>query len=284
MGEAVERVLVLGATSLVGRYLVPRLAASGAEVAALSRDPPDAPGARWIRGDLTESGLALPRADVVFSLMPLWLLPPAVPRLVETGARRLVAFSSTSRFTKLASPEPAERAVAERLAEAEAAVEAACTAAGVAWTILRPTLIYSEGHDQNVSRLAALIRRVGVLPLAGAGEGRRQPVHADDLAAAAIAAAHAPAAFDRAYDLPGGETMSYRTMAERVFEGLGRRPRIVAVPPGLWALGLKLASPLLPGATIGMGARMAEDLVFDPAPAAQDFGWSPRPFRPRFEG
>jgi nucleoside-diphosphate-sugar epimerase len=281
--EADERVLVLGATSLVGRRLLPRLVRGGAPVVALSRDPPaDGEGARWVRGSLADPALDLPAAGTVFSLMPLWLLPEALPRLAAGGMTRLVAFSSTSRFTKLASPEPSERATAQSLADAEAGTVAACEAAGAAWTILRPTLIYSEGEDRNVSRLAALIARLGVLPLAGRGEGRRQPVHADDLAAAALAAAASPAARDRAYDLPGGETLTYREMAVRIFEALDRRPRILSVPPALWRLGLKLASPALPGATAAMGARMSEDLVFDPAPAARDFGWAPRGFRPDF--
>jgi nucleoside-diphosphate-sugar epimerase len=240
----------------------------------------------WLQGDLADPGLPerLPRAPTVFSLMPIWLIPPVLPTLRERGVRRLVAFSSTSRFTKAASPEASERAVARRLADGEAATIAACEAAGAAWTILRPTLIYAEGRDGNVTRLARLIARLGVLPLAGRGEGLRQPVHADDLAAGALAAADSPAAHGRAYDLPGGETLSYRDMAARVFESLGRRPRLVAVPPALWSLGLSLAAPLLPGATAAMGTRMAEDLTFDAAPAARDFGWSPRPFRPDFGG
>jgi nucleoside-diphosphate-sugar epimerase len=283
MGDAADRVLVLGATSLVGRYLVPRLVEGGVTVAALSRAPQTIAGVEWIRGDLSDPCLSLPPAATVFSLMPIWLLPQALPRIAASGARRLVAFSSTSRFTKQMSVVAAERAVAQRLAAAEHAVVDASTKAGVGWTILRPTLIYSEGGDRNVSRLAALIRRLGLLPLAGSGEGRRQPVHAVDLATAAIAAAKSDAALNRAYDLPGTEIITYRVMCERVFEGLGRRPRIVVVPPGLWTLGLRLASPLLPGATAGMGSRMSEDLVFDPGPAVRDFGWRPRPFRPNFK-
>jgi nucleoside-diphosphate-sugar epimerase len=77
--------------------------------------------------------------------------------------------------------------VAASLAEAEAEVERFCAEPGVAWTILRPTLIYDEGRDGNVSRLAGLIRRFGVLPLSGEGEGLRQPVHAEDLAVGACA-------------------------------------------------------------------------------------------------
>jgi nucleoside-diphosphate-sugar epimerase len=239
-------VLVLGATSLVGRFLLPRLVDAGVAVAALSRRPPagPAPGVAWIEGDVHDPELPgrLPPAAVVFSLAPIWLLPPLLPVLVAGGMQRLVAFSSTSRFTKAASPEASERAVAQRLAEGEAAA------------------------------------------IAGRGEGRRQPVHADDLAAGALAAAAAPAARDRAYELPGGETLTYAEMAARVFEGLGRRPRLVHVPPALWRAGFALAAPLLPGATGAMGARMAEDLVFDPEPARRDFGWSPRPFHPDFSG
>ncbi len=288
------RLLLLGATSLIGRFLTPRLASAGLDALAISRAPPvahqrdgaqKAAGAlRWAPGDLTapETLPELAPSDAIISLSPIWLLPPALTKLLETGARRVIAFSSTSRVTKIQSPVAAERAVAERLADGEAQTLSLCAGAGVACTLLRPTLIYAEGQDQNVSRLAALIRRFGVLPLSGGGEGLRQPVHADDLAWAALALLNAPAAFGKIYDLPGGETLSYRAMVERVFESLGRKPRILTVPPPVWRLGLALASPVLKGATSAMGQRMAQDLTFDAGPAQADFGWSPRPFRPEF--
>jgi nucleoside-diphosphate-sugar epimerase len=275
-------VLVLGATSLIGRFAMPRLAQGGAPVFALSRGAPEAPG--WTRGDLSAADLRehLPTAPTVLSLSPIWHLPQALPALKAKGMQRLVAFSSTSVFTKAASPDAYERAVVKRLADGEAAVRAFCEAEGVAWTILRPTLIYAEGQDQNVTRLASLIRRFGVLPLNGRGEGLRQPVHADDLAWAALAAATSPKTHNRAYDLAGGEIVSYRKMAERVFEGLGRRPRIIPAPEWLWRLAFALARPLLPGATAQMGARMGADLTFDNGPAKLDFEWNPRGFRPKF--
>ncbi|MDB5454658.1 MAG: epimerase [Caulobacter sp.] len=275
-------VLVLGASSLIGGYLLDRLRARDIDPVAVSRQP--VADACWVDADLTDPRLAerLTPAGTVFCLAPIWLLPAALPALKARGATRLVAFSSTSRFTKSDSPEPSERAVAKALAQAEAAVIAFCEAEGIAWTILRPTLIYAEGRDGNVSRLASLIGRFGVLPLSGHGDGLRQPVHADDLAAGALAAATAPAAADHAYDLTGGETLTYRAMAGRVFEGLGRQPRLLSLPPALFKLMLTLAKPFLPGATATMGARMARDLTFDSAAARRDFGWAPRDFHPRF--
>ena len=280
-----RRILVLGATSLIGRRLLAAPTPAGAQLLALSRSPPAQAVEAWIAADLTDLDLAsrLPVVDAIVSLSPVWLLPAALPALLQTGARRLVAVSSTSVLTKAASPVPAERAVAARLAEGEAAVIAACDAAGVAWTLLRPTLIYAEGEDRNVSRLAALIGRFGVLPLAGEASGLRQPVHADDLAKAVLRATDAASAFGRTYALPGGETLTYRAMVLRIFEAMGRRPHLLSLPPPVWRLGLALARPWLPGANSAMGVRMGEDLAFDLVPAARDFGYAPRPFHPTFD-
>ncbi|CAN7239935.1 NAD(P)H-binding protein [Phenylobacterium sp. LjRoot225] len=280
-----EPVLVLGATSLIGRYLLPRLADMRSVTAAVSRrDQGEGPGGvRWIRGDLTApETIAFPYAEMVFGLCPIWTLTAALPALKAAGVKRLVAFSSTSVSVKASSSDRDERRVAAQLAEAEAAVRRFCEANDVAWTLLRPTLIYSEGLDGNVSRLARMAERFGVLPLAGKGRGLRQPVHAEDLAWAATAAAASPLAAGRAYDLPGGETLTYKQMVERIFFGMDRTPRILCAPLPLWRLGFRLAGDRLPGATAAMGERMNQDLTFDGAPAARDFGWAPRMFKPVF--
>lgn len=276
-------VLVLGATSLIGDHLLALLKAEDLNPTALSRRPP-AEETCWIGGDLKDADLdeRLPVAATVFSLSPIWLLPSVLPTLKARGMERLIAFSSTSRFTKTDSPDPGERAVALELAGAEAAVETWCAEHGVAWTILRPTLIYDEGRDENVSRIARLVKRFHVMPLSGKGEGLRQPVHAADLAAGALAAAHAPATRNRAYDLVGGETVTYRVMVDRVFEGLGKHPRSLPMPTWLFALIMRLAKPFYPGATTAMGARMGQDLTFDSSEAMRDFGWTPRTFHPKF--
>jgi nucleoside-diphosphate-sugar epimerase len=276
--------LLLGATSLVGRFLVERLILAGVSTIAISRTShAPTPGLTWVKADLRTPAIQLEHsAEIAFSLVPLWLLPPALPALHATGIRRLVAFSSTSRFTKESSPDEAERAAARRLAKAEVETQSFCESSGISWTILRPTLTYAEGRDRNISRLANLIQHFGVLPLAGDGAGKRQPVHADDLAVGAIAAAASADAEGHAYNLPGGETLTYREMSERIFQSLGVRSRILIVPPRVWQLAVNIASPLLPGVTTAMGSRMAEDLTFDPAPAARDLHWRPRNFRPVF--
>lgn len=268
--------LVLGATSLIGRFALPRLQAAGLSHTAISRQShPD-----WILADLTtpEGRAALAPAETVLSFSPIWLLPDAIETLKANGMTRLIAFSSTSVLTKAESDNADERGVVADLERGEAAVRDS----GVDWTLLRPTMIYAEGRDGNVSRLASLARCFGVLPISGRGEGLRQPVHADDLAAAALAALSAPASIGQTYALAGGETLTYRQMCARIFTAVDRTPRTISLPPWAWRIGLTLASPLLPGATTQMGQRMDRDLVFDDAAARRDLGWSPRGFEPRF--
>jgi nucleoside-diphosphate-sugar epimerase len=144
--------------------------------------------------------------------------------------------------------------------------------------------IDAEGRDSKVSRLALLIRKFGVLPLMGSGSGLRQPVHAEDLATGAIAAAASAAAIDKTYAVPGGETISYREMVGPIFDALGRPRRIISAPPMFWRAAFALARPFFPNANAAMGARRTKDMVFDGAPAIRDFGWNPRSFHPDFGG
>ena len=303
-------VIVTGATGLVGHYLLPLL--TGARLrrpgdqppaAAAARECPDGarttgrrvgrdrmpdaagsggPGRPW-----TETGAAgarggrLGSADCLVHAAPIWLLPPWLPRAADAGVRRLVAVSSTSRFTKQGSGSPTERETARRLAEAEDAVQETCHRRGIRWTILRPTLVYGGGRDRNVSDVARFVARFGFFPIAGRGTGRRQPVHGADLAAAALDVLDNPATFDRAYDTPGGETLTYAEMVSRIARAVGRTPRLVHLPLPLLRGTLATAScfPGLGHLTRDMADRMDEDLVFDLAPARRDFGYDPRPFR-----
>ena len=121
------------------------------------------------------------------------------------------------------------------------------------------------------------------MPLVGGAPGLRQPVHAEDLAIGAIAAAASPAAANKFYSLPGAETLTYREMIGRIFDGLRLPRRTISVPVFLWRAGFALAKPLFPGSNVAMGLRMMKDMTFNSTPAIRDFGWNPRAFKPVFD-
>jgi nucleoside-diphosphate-sugar epimerase len=276
--------LILGATGLVGGYILEHLMRAGKRPLALSRSPQSRPGIDWFSGDLEKpDALAFPPFATLYCTADAILLPAALPHLFNPSLRRAIVFSSTSVITKLDSEVVAEREKLKSLAEAEQKIAAACQRNNVAWTILRPTLIYAEGRDTNITPLSRLIRRFGFMPLVGGAPGLRQPVHAEDLAIGAIAAASSRAAANKFYALPGGETVSYREMVGRIFDGLRKPRRTIPIPVLLWRAGFLLARPLFPGANVAMGIRMMKDMAFDSTAATRDFGWNPRAFNPRFD-
>jgi nucleoside-diphosphate-sugar epimerase len=263
-----------------------KLSAAGFLIHAISRNA--APksyelSSAWGEVDLAGTG-RLPEfnAEVLFHVASIWLLPKWVEEFHERGVRRIVAFSSTSRFSKAASSSMAERAVAESLVRSEDAVANACERLGIAYTIFRPTLTYGSGRDRNVGDIARFERRFGIFPILGKGTGLRQPVHAADLAEACLQTVDVPASFGRMYNLSGGETLSYRQMVERVFEAMGQRPRILAVPEWVFRPAIEMARrlPKYRHMTPEMARRMDIDLCCDHDDATRDFGYAPRGFHP----
>ncbi len=273
--------LVIGGRSLIGRRLgeiVPAATLTSREVL---------PGNSLVL-DTEHPQAFAPAAtfDTVIMCAPVWLMTAdLLERLYLLGMRRLVVFSSTSLVTKDTSADAAERAVVAKLAAGEKAVMAFCQVMAVAYTILRPTLIYDEGEDENVSAIAATIRKFGFFPVCGQASGLRQPVHARDLAIAALQVAGTKLSYNKSYNLAGGETLAYRDMVLRVFKGLDKQPVILVIPEILWRLGF-LVRNLLPARgpkrNIQMVLRMNLDLRFDSRDAVRDFGYAPGLFQPKF--
>ena len=280
------KILVTGATSMVGDFLLPMLAKAGHEVLATSRrEHASQAGLTWQCLDISEEGWfrGLPSVDVWIHLAGIGLLEESLrPALESLRVRRLVVFSSTSRYTKRYAHGERDRRFARQLARGERLVEEACGRLDVAWNIIRPTLIYCLGRDKNLSLISRFIRRFRFFPVVGSGEALRQPVHARDLARACVALIEHPKCANKAYNLSGGEVIGYQDMVARLFEQLGMRPRFVHVPV-LLLRGVIAALRVWPRyryLTMDMADRMAMDMVFSHDDATRDFGYDPRGFRP----
>ena len=269
-------VLVLGASSQIGHFLLPRLREAGHDVLALSRRPrPAQPGVHWIHGGLPDampSGLP-PLAGIV-CYGPLLPFAQWLARAPVTGFPRVVATSSMSALTKRDSVVPAERAIAQLLREGEQLLADTCAARGWAWTVLRPTIVYGAGLDRSLTPIARRAARLRAFPLP-AGRGLRQPVHADDIAQASLAALARSGAGGAIVPIGGGERLSAAAMFARVRESLPVTTVPLPVPRVALQLGARLA-PALRGAL----ARLDEDLVADNTALTRLLAVQPRPFRP----
>lgn len=275
-------IVVVGAGSLVAHHLAAALGAEGRRATFVGRSQrPDYDGMAGLQVDATMIDPALIEGRSVVVLTPLPVTAVAAPRLA--GARAVVALGSTSLWARAEETNAADRATVAGFRAGEQALHALASRNGAPVTVLRPTLIWDGERDRNVTSVARFIARFGVFPIARPGSGGRQPIHAADVAAACLAALARPAPGYRAFDLPGSETLTYRTMVERIFAAMARPARILALPqPAL--TGALATLRTLTGAkhSPSLFARMNVDQVFDGRPAMAALMIEPRPFQPSF--
>ncbi|WP_328798947.1 NAD(P)H-binding protein [Rhodovarius lipocyclicus] len=155
--------------------------------------------------------------------------------------------------------------------------EAAFLASGRDGVMVHPTMIYGAQGEDNVQRLAALMRRLPLLPLPGGGANLVQPIHQDDVSDCLIAAANITAPGAQVITIAGPEPIPYRDFCAAIARAAGFAPRPV-LPIPAWML--IAASPLtvLPGLPRIRAAeirRLTEDKAFDIGPMRAILGVDP---------
>ena len=275
---------VLGASSLVGSRILIALAKTGSNVIAFSRKAHIQTDSSIIWEQLHNNELAatinlnsLGQIENWICAAPIWVLIQYLPMLEKRGTKRIVAISSTSVLTKQKSTNPDELNIVSKLAEAEQELQLWCQTRGIEWIILRPTLIYGYGKDKNITEVVRFIRRFRFFPVFGKARGKRQPLHADDLAEFIARSLQAHEYKNRLYTVTGGEVLSYKDMILRIFAFLNQRPILVSVPLWLFSVAVKLA-PRYHRWSVNMAERMNQDHQFDCSEAMHDFNFQPRPF------
>lgn len=267
--------LVFGATTASGAALLEQCQGRSVQVAGRRR-PPGWPEAAFIACDLEgEAPLALasgalaspkgPADCVLVSFAPIWQLAPFLARWLAAAGpppiAAVVACSSSSVRTKRFAANRADQELVARLQQAETSLMTSADQAGLRCQILRPTLIYGQAGregDRNLSRLIQLMGRLPLLPLP-AHTGLRQPIHARQLAAAALHLADHAEAAPSPLEIGGDEVLSYAAMLARLQAAVRRldpghpagRCRLLPLPNRLFHL---LAAPLLPANAKGFEA------------------------------
>jgi nucleoside-diphosphate-sugar epimerase len=270
---------VTGASSQLGVFLLPRLQSAGFRVHAFSRRVSGesievSPQVSWRSAEAGADGL-----NYLVSCGPLALAASLVAG--SRSLERLVAFSTSSVSTKANSTNHVESEHMASIQADEKRLKTACSDRGVGLLLLRPTLIYGCGLDQNISMLARFGRRFGFIPMAGNARGLRQPVHADDLAAVVVNALSAEEMPALETPACGGSTLSYRDMVTLIAACL-ERVRPLAIPPWMLATAVSLTArlPAYQGVNSEMVKRQGRDMVFDDSALRKTLCYDPRIFSP----
>jgi uncharacterized protein YbjT (DUF2867 family) len=185
---------------------------------------------------------------------------------------RFVLMGSTRRYSRWADAH----------GDGVRAGEAALLASGRTGVMLHPTMVYGAQGEDNVQRLAALLRRLPFAPLPGGGLSLVQPIHQSDVTRALLAAARHPWTGSEAMVIAGPKPMPYRDFLAAVVgaAGLGARP-VLPLPAGLLRTlaGLTRVIPGMPSIGADEIRRLTEDKAFDIAPMRDILGVLPIPLK-----
>lgn len=113
--------------------------------------------------------------------------------------------------------------------DAKLSAEAAVRASGIAWTILRPSIVYGPG-DHYFSRLVQMIKAGPVVPVLGDGRALSAPIHVDDLAQAIGAALDDPRGANALLDACGPNTLTTNAILDLLMSVIGQRRPVVHLP------------------------------------------------------
>jgi nucleoside-diphosphate-sugar epimerase len=298
------RVLVTGASGLVGRALLERLAESGGhELRAAVRSDIGSPvaGAEYCRVAGLEPGAdwsgALARCDtVVHAAARVHVMREAAAdplaefrrvnvagtealarQAVAAGVRRFVFVSSVKVNGEQTLPgrpflpsdpaRPVDPYGISKL-EAETAIRSILEPAGVEWVIVRPTLVYGPGVRANFLAMMQWLERRIPLPLA-AIRNRRSLTALDNLTSLLERCASHPAAARQVFFSGDGEDLSTPDLLRRIGRAMGRPARLIPVPPQALVATASL---------LGRGdfaRRLVGSLQVDIGKARELLGWAP---------
>jgi uncharacterized protein YbjT (DUF2867 family) len=222
-----NRILVIGGTGTVGRQVVSRLAATGAQVRAMARNPGAArlpPQVEVVRGDLTLPETLDGCLDGIDAVFLVWTAPaaavsPALDRITK-HAGRIVFLSAPLKTAHplFQQPNPL-RTMFEQ-------IERLIETSGLQWTFLRPGMFAANA----LSWWAPQIRADDVVrwPYLAAPTA---PIDERDMAAVAVRALCEGGHAGAEYVLTGPQSLSQFEQVSAIGRAIGRSLRIEEISP-----------------------------------------------------
>ena len=285
------RIVVTGGGGFIGREVVDRILAGGAdEVVVTTRDPerPDPWRGRVERvqafaGDALSLGKAFARADVVVHAIQFPNHPVEDPGRGRTylevdGKGTQVAAATAKRmgvrrFVYL-SGVGAGQGRPQPWFQAKDMAEAAIRETGMEHALLRPSWIYGPG-DRSMSRFVFFCRNLPVVPVIGDGKTRVDPIFVGDVARCVAEAVRREDAKDKVLELGGPERLTMDEIIRTVQKVLGRRRPLLHHPAPLMKV-LVRPMALLPEPMLSPGAIdfILQEVELDPKPAMECFGFT----------
>ena len=218
---------------------------------------------------------ALKDVDTVVHIAGIFYSENIVDAAIACHVRRLILVHTTGIYSKY-------KKAGEEYRRIDKLVYEKCKANRIIITILRPTMIYGNMNDHNISVFIKLVDKLPIMPVVNNAQYVLQPVHCDDLGEAyyqVLLNESSTANLD--FDLSGGAPILLRDILSEIAVCLNKQIRFFNVPFIFayllaWLLFLVTFSKYDYREKV---QRLCEPRAYSHASATLAFGYQPRTFQ-----
>ena len=144
-------------------------------------------------------------------------------------------------------------------------------------TILRPTMIYGDLCDHNISKFIKMMDKMRIYPMIAGGKAKIQPVNARDLGKAYYQVLiNEEKTKNKEYNLSGETPISIKDMLKSILKYLDKKSIFIPIPLWLSVACAYILKVITLGRvnTVEKVLRMDEERCFDNTNAKNDFGYT----------
>lgn len=232
-----------------------------------------------VAGDLNDEkfiNTIMHGVDTILHIYNIHHSPLIVKAAIENNVKRVILVHTTGIFSNFKDASKTYKEIENEISNLTSSYQYR-----TAVTILRPTMIYGDLCDKNISKFIKIIDKFRVIPVVNGGNSFIQPVNARDLGRAYYSVIMSPEkTASKDYILSGDKPVKIIEVFQLISFKLNKKTIFINIP--LW-LGVLTAKA---GKIISMGKvdfiekvqRMGEDRSFPHTQAEKDFNFNPMSF------
>lgn len=212
-------------------------------------------------------------ADTVINIANIRYTLPILKIANELSVKRMVTVHTTGIYSKY-------KMAADEYKSIEASVEEFLERSEVQLIILRPTMIFGDMADHNISKFIKIVDALPIIPEINHGESKIQPVNARDLGKAYYSVCTYDGVLEKDYIVSGSDAITMHQLYVLISKYLGKKRFYITIPIEIGVLVAKIVKILSFGKYdyVERVLRLAEDRNFSYENAKRDFGYLPEAF------
>lgn len=232
-----------------------------------------------IFGDLTDQEFvdrSMHGVDTIMHIYNIHHSPMITELAIKNKVKRVILIHTTGIYSEFKNASEEYKKIEKKISQIIRGIENYPTV-----TILRPSMIYGDLCDSNMSKFIKMVDCLRVIPVINGGKSLIQPVNARDLGKAFYKVLNSPTqTINKNYNLTGATPIRMIDMFRIISDEMNKRIFFIHVPLAIGVFCAKSVRIITFGKIdyIERVQRMNEDRSYSHNEAKNDFGYTPMAF------